>query len=62
LEKNLTVIGYTAALGDLIRLTTITNQQATEALGGAGLSKGLLVKAGVEQIDMDAIYPPEAES
>jgi hypothetical protein len=56
------VIGYTAALGDLIRLTTITNQQATEALGGAGLSKGLLVKAGVEQIDMDAIYPPEAQS
>jgi len=51
--------GYAAALGDLIRLTTIDPIQAHEALEGAGISRKNLEDAKVDDFDLTTIFPSE---
>ena len=48
--------GYAAALGDLIRLTSIDDLQAIEALDAAGISKNDLIQAGVDDFDLKEIF------
>ena len=48
--------GYAAALGDLIRLTTIDDIQAREVLDTIGVTKQDLIRAGVEDFDLDEIF------
>lgn len=48
--------GYAAALGDLIRSTTIDDIEAREALKSIGVSRKDLVKHGVEAYDLDEIF------
>ena len=57
--KNKAIAGYAAALGDLIRLTTIDNLQAVEALTLINISKDNLIEAEVEAYDLDVIFPKE---
>ena len=50
-------VGYARALGDLIRASKISNNEAVEILKSSGQSKDTLWRAGVEDYDLDIIFP-----